>query len=238
MTILLIPLLSSFTLIRKNVIHFKAEDGVTITANNYFLKKTSPYILLFHQEQSSRGEYDSIAERLVKIGYNCLAVDLRSGNKYGFIENETAKIAKAEGKPVEILESLIDIRAAINYAWNLNGQDVILMGSASSASLILIEGKTSEHVRALISLSPGEYFQPMFDMKSVLKDFSKKVFVGCSAIEFPYIQEMFSDISEEYKTIFKPVDGPGARGSASLLSKNPTRDEYWLSLLIFFNSIR
>lgn len=238
LTVLLIILFTSFKIIRKKLVQFNAEDEITVTANHYFSKKSSPYILLFHQEGSSRGEYDSIAERFVKMGYNCLSVDLRSGLKFGFVENETAKSLQVKGKSAEGLESLMDIKAAIDYIWNLSGQNMILLGSASSASLVLIEGKTNEHVKAVIAFSPGEYFRPALDMKSFLTAYPKSVFVGCSDQEFNYIQDMFSGMDSNNKIIFRPTFGPGARGTAALLRENPTRDEYWLSLLIYFKSIR
>ena len=236
--VLLIVLFTSSKIIRKKLVQFKAEDEITVTANHYFSKKSSPYILLFHQEGSSRGEYDSIAERFVKLGYNCLAVDLRSGQKFGYVENETAKSLLSSGKTAESLESLKDIKAAINYIWTLSGQSMILLGSSSSASLVLIEGKTNVHVKAIIAFSPGEYFRPALDMKSFLTDYPKKVFVGCSDQDFNYIQEMFSGMDGNNKIIFRPTFGSGSRGISALLRENPTRDEYWLSLLIYFRSIR
>lgn len=226
------------SLIRKNKVEFKADDGITITADNYFTNKTSPYLILFHQERSSRGEYDSIVERFVKIGYNCLVVDLRSGDKYGFVENETSRNLSDDVRPATVMESIKDVKASIEYAWNLNREKVILLGSASSASLALLEGKNNDMVKAVIALSPGEYFQPAVGMKSYLSGFPKKIFVGCSTNELPFVEEMFSDTDPSNITIFKPSYGTGERGSAALLRGGSNRDEYWLSLLIFFNSIK
>jgi dienelactone hydrolase len=62
-------------------VSFHAEDGLKITADLYLIDFSEPFILLFHQAESSRGEYNDIAPRLNKLGYNCLAVDLRSGQK-------------------------------------------------------------------------------------------------------------------------------------------------------------
>jgi dienelactone hydrolase len=238
LALLLSILFTSFRIIRKKTVRFKAEDGVTITANHYFSKKSSPYILLLHQEQSSRGEFDSIADRFTKMNYNCLAIDLRSGYKHGFIENETAKDIIKSGKTVNILESLKDIKAAIEYSWNLSGEEIILFGSGSSASLALIEGKDNKHVKAVIAFSPGEYFKPAIDMKTFLTGYPKSVYVGTSDQEFNYIQDMFSGMDGKNKIIFRPNFGPGSRGTSALLRSNPTRDEYWLSLLIYFKSLK
>lgn len=209
-----------------------------ITADHYFSNKSLPYIILLHQELSSRGEFDSIAERIVKTGYNCLAVDLRNGQKFGFVENKTYKSAQEENISYQVMDALKDISASIEYAWDLSGQEVILLGSGTSASLALIEGKTNEHIRAVIALSPGEYFRPELDMKTFLTGYSKRTFVACTDIEYPFVFEMFSGMDDKYKTIFKPGSGQGARGTMALHNENPTRDEYWLSLLLFLRSIR
>ena len=236
--ILLVFLFSSSDIIRKHVVRFTAVDGVVITADHYFVRKSLPYILLLHQELSSRGEFDSIAEKIVKIGYNCLAIDLRTGQKYGYIENETSRAVSEGDKPFQPMDAVKDISAATEYAWNLSNQKIILLGSGISASLALIEAKTNEYTKAVIALSPGEYFRPEIDMKSFLADYSKMTFVSCAHVEYPFIIEMFSGMEDKYKTIFKPSSGAGARGSMAYYDDNPAKDEYWLSLLLFLRSIR
>jgi len=68
---------------------FSTSDGLTITADLYLKDKDLPFILLFHQGNYSRGEYKEIAPKLLNLNYNCLSVDLRSGGKVNFVENET-----------------------------------------------------------------------------------------------------------------------------------------------------
>gem|GEM_PF-5977157 len=76
-------------------ISFKSADGILITADSYVPHTTtSPLILLFHQAGSSRGEYNEIAPRLNELGFNCIAVDLRSG------EFSRGKITKPLFMPV------------------------------------------------------------------------------------------------------------------------------------------
>jgi len=229
---------SSSGIVRKSIVHFTAEDGTVITADHYFIKNSLPYIILLHQEFSSRGEFDPIAEKIMKLGYNGLAVDLRSGEKYGYIDNETAKSLQEQNKYVHTMDALKDISAAVEYAWNLSGQKLVLLGSGISASLALIEAKNNDHIKAVIALSPGEYFRPGLEMKSYLSDFSKMTYVACTSTEYTFIQEMFSEMDNTSKIIFRPSSGPGARGAMALHDNNPTRDEYWLSLLLFFRTIR
>ena len=75
-------------------VHYKSKDGIQITADLYMSHKTSaPFIVLFHQARWSRGEYREIAPKLNKMGFNCLAVDQRSGDAVNGVENETKKSA-------------------------------------------------------------------------------------------------------------------------------------------------
>jgi len=116
----------------KEKVTFEAEDGIEITADKYLENEEYPYILLFHQAGSSRGEFNDIAERFLKLRYNCLAVDLRSGDNSNYVKNETALKAGGQHSSVSFLDAAQDIRAAIDYAWNLNPKEVILLGSSFS----------------------------------------------------------------------------------------------------------
>jgi len=63
-------------------ITFPSHEGVTITADLYITNedKNIPFIVLFHQAGFSRGEYREIAPKLNKLGFNCMAIDQRSGD--------------------------------------------------------------------------------------------------------------------------------------------------------------
>ena len=227
----------SSQVIRKSQVFFKSADGLLVTADLYKSLNSNPYVILFHQEQSSRGEFDSIASRFIKMNYNCMSVDLRSGDKFGFVKNETAIRAKQEGFSMKLRKASLDMEAAIDFLSQFSDQKVTLFGSASSASLALIVGLNNENVNSVVALSPGEYFSPEFELKKVLSNYPKPVFVACTEEEYPY----FSDIegfTGSDKTLFKPTISKGQRGTNALKRENPARDEYWLSLLIFFKSLR
>ncbi len=94
-------------------INFKASDGVNVTADLYMPHETSaPFIILYHQAGYSRGEYLSIAPQLNAMGFNCMAVDQRSGDKVNGIINETHKGAVAANLPTEYLDAIPDMEAA------------------------------------------------------------------------------------------------------------------------------
>ena len=191
-------MLLSLTMLQgnKEKVKFPSEDGLEITADKYLVNEEYPYILLFHQAGSSRGEFRDIAEKILKLRYNCLAVDLRSGDNANFVNNETASRARGAGKSVNYLDARDDMVAAIDYAYDLNARDVILLGSSYSASLALLEGMTHPRVGAVIAFSPGEYFGNDLRLEDSLKTVSKPLFVAVTNREQPYVKQMLSDYSE------------------------------------------
>lgn len=235
---LLFPNISFSQFARKTKVTFPSEDGLIITADNYFSKKSNPYILFFHQEGASRGEFSTIAERFIKMNYNCLAVDLRSGERYGFILNETASKAKEIGLSNVLYESLKDIRASIAYVKKINTHPVILFGSSFSASLALIAAMNDEDVKAVIAFSPGEFFLPDIEMKTVIQDINKPVFIGMSQQEAEYVNKMLVSKNNNNIVVFQPSDEPGKRTAEALLDTNQSNNEYWLALLIFMRSLQ
>lgn len=220
----------------KHKVSFLAEDGIEITADKYIANEEYPYILLFHQARSSRGEFNGIAERFLKLRYNCLAVDLRSGGNSNYVSNETARNAGGENLSVKYLDAAPDIRAAIDYAWGLNPKEVILLGSSYSASLVMLEGKENQHVKAVIAFSPGEYFGDDLRMEDALDSFTKPLFIAVTKREEPYVRQMMNNIPRDEYTLFLP-EKSGVHGARALWENNPSKDEYWLALLMFINNL-
>ncbi|NOQ90639.1 MAG: alpha/beta fold hydrolase, partial [Gammaproteobacteria bacterium] len=121
-------------------INFNSADGLLITADRYtpHSKNTTPLIVLFHQAGSSRGEYNEIAPQLNKLGFNCIAVDLRSGEYSRDKDNETAIRASNKNLPTSYADALPDIIAALKYARkHFSDSKVIAWGSSYSAALVL-----------------------------------------------------------------------------------------------------
>jgi pimeloyl-ACP methyl ester carboxylesterase len=209
-----------------------------VTADLYLQDKGYPFIILYHQANFSRGEYQETAPKLMKLGYNCLAVDLRSGKEVNFIQNETAARAHEKHLPTEYLDAEKDMLAAIDFCKTYNSSKVVLLGSSYSASLSLKIAKDNNRVAAIIAFSPGEYFQPQVTLKKALAKFDKPIFVASTKSENPFIKEMFSGISGNQITWFVPSKNPGIHGSRALWQTTPESDECWLSLLMFFKSLK
>lgn len=224
-------------ILRKSIVSYYASDSVLVTATHYQGRKTDPYILLFHQEFSSRGEFDSIASRFVKMRYNCLAVDLRGGEKYGYVENETTRRAREMGQNNRPEQAGLDVKASVDYAWRLSQKPIVLLGSSFSATLCLIEGAGDERVKAVMAFSPGEFFVEK-DLRSLLSGYSKRVFVASTVSESPFTEAMFAGTDKDLKTMFVPRYGEGMRGIKALYRENPSYDEYWFAILVFIKNLQ
>jgi dienelactone hydrolase len=135
-------------------ITLKASDGLTIFGRLYKAAKPRALILLFHQAGSSKDEYATIAPRLVQAGYSALAIDQRAGGSlYG--KNETAAALRHDAN---YLEARPDLQAALDWG-RTQELPIILWGSSYSSSLIFpLAAGDPQGIIALLSFSPGEYF--------------------------------------------------------------------------------
>jgi len=212
-------------------------DGLEITADEYIIDPFKPYVLLFHEQGSSRGEFNTIARRLCKLNYNCLAVDLRNGGNDNFVSNETAKQLREMRLEAGLKDIEQDALAAIRYVNEKSNLPVVLLGSGANGSLSLKIALSNSDVRAVIALSPGEYFMPEIKIQDTISNLKKPVFITSTKAEFPYVSELASGIEKDYVTLFEPKQGAGERGSGSFSVDYDYNTEYWLALILFFKDL-
>jgi len=223
-------------------ISFKSTDGLLITADRYtpHEKISTPLIVLFHQAGSSRGEYSEIAPRLNKLGFNCIAVDLRSGEYSRGKDNETAIRAGDAGLPTSYADALPDIIAALNYAdTHYSHSKIIAWGSSYSAALALkVAGDHPELVDAVISFSPGEYFSHVGKSKTWIRDSAKNIkaatFITSSKNEVGSWAAIYDVINTSSKQSFIPKTA-GKHGSKALWKKYAGSQDYWDAVTEFLN---
>lgn len=222
----------------KTSITIKSKDGLPIIADVYKVENSSkPTILLFHQAGYSRGEYLEIAPKLNALGYSCIAIDQRSGKAVNGIVNETHAAAKKANKKTEFVDAAQDLRATIEYAINeLDSKEIILWGSSYSSSLVFILGNEfAEHVSAILSFAPGEYFK--YDEKKI-EDYSSTidipVFITSAKNEYKNWKAIFDRIPSKSKTNYIPED-KGHHGSKALWEKSEGHELYWKNVIDFLN---
>ena len=218
-------------------ITFLSKDGVIITADLYFVSDTLPYMILCHQAGYSRGEYLETGPKLTKFGYNCIAIDMRSGDEVNGVKNETAFGAKTKNKSTTYLDAEQDILSAIDYAYKKSNKKVILVGSSYSASLALKIGTSNDKVKAVIAFSPGEYFGAKLNLKEAIKNYDKPLFVASTKAEAADVSALIKDIKSQKKQQCTP-SGKGEHGSKALWKASPDCHEYWLTLLMFMRDLK
>ena len=213
-------------------ITFPSSDGLLITADLYLVSDSLPYMILCHQAGYSRAEYAETGSKFCHLGYNCLAIDARSGNEVNGVKNETAALATAKKKPTTYLDAEKDILAAIDYAYTKSGKKVFLVGSSYSASLVLKIAATNKKVKAVMAFSPGEYFGTKLKLKDAIANLTVPVFVTSSKDESKDVTTLISDVKSKIKNQFVPTS-KGKHGSSCLWKDNPGYHEYWFAIMMF-----
>lgn len=218
-------------------ITFPASDGVIVTADMYFVSDSFPYMVLCHQAGYSRAEYAETAKKFCYLGYNCIAIDQRSGNEVNGVKNETAISAFKKKKPSTYLDAEKDILAAVDYAYNKSGKKVVLVGSSYSASLALKIAATNKKVKAVLAFSPGEYFGTKLKVKEAISILSVPVFVTSAKEEAPDVTTLISEVKSKIKNQFIPTS-KGKHGSSCLWKENPGYHEYWFAIMMFMKQVK
>ena len=222
-------------------VNFPTKDNLAVTADLYWTgDANAAFILLFHQANYSRGEYLEIAPKLNALGYNCLAIDQRSGGSVNGVVNETNKAAKAAGLPTAYPDAYADLQSALNYVESTyTPKKLIVWGSSYSSSLALI--LASEHpneIAAVLAFSPGEYFK--LDGKQVA-DYAAKIkqpaFITSAKSEEKAWRGIANVITSSGSVFFVPKDS-GRHGSSALIDQTPNHAEYWTAVEQFLASLK
>ncbi|MFC2175855.1 hypothetical protein ACFLR1_02640 [Bacteroidota bacterium] len=222
----------------KRRVKFPSKDGVTITADLYEVNPDYPWIVLFHQANSSRGEFQDIAPRLNMLELNCMAVDLRSGKEDNFIVNETYVLARDTKLNTGYLDAEQDMITAIEKAYVMAGnRPVIILGSSYSASLALKLAKEMRQIKAVLAFSPGEHFGQELNVAKTISGLSKPTFVTCASDEKKWTDGIITGIAKDKLIYFVPRSG-GVHGARSLNKDTKGQTEYWIQVLNFTQLLR
>ena len=212
-------------------IEFASGDGLMITADHYHVNKSKQIIVLCHQAGYSRGEYVDIADSLNKLGFNCLAIDQRSGSSVNGVTNETNTRATAAGKPTGYNDAKQDIVAAILWAKNYYNKDVILWGSSYSAALSLVISNENADVEKVMVFSPGEYLAGV-NVETSVTGLNKPAFLTSSKSEASGVTNFLNVITSSSKVQFTPT-GSGVHGARALWTSQTDHAEYWVAVKSF-----
>lgn len=215
-------------------ISFPSSDGLEITADLYLAHEDpkTPLIVLFHQANSSRGEYREIAPSLNRMGFNCMAVDQRSGSKMAGVKNETAARAEKEDKGTSYVDALPDLVTSLTVARKRWGKGkIIAWGSSYSAGLVLhLASDQPRLADAVLSFAPGEYYTRSGKPGDWIAKSTSKIevptFITSAKNEHQQWKNMFEGISKDLRTSYLP-ESAGRHGSRALWKETPDHAGYW-----------
>ncbi len=212
---------------RQDTLEFPSADGLTMRAVMYSIDSTSPVIVLCHQAKMNNYEYAEIAPKLNGMGYNCLALDQRSGGAIDAHDNKTNANALAANKETTYQSAIPDIEAGVNHAFETWGQPVILWGSSYSASLCLKVATNNDRVKAVVGFSPIAKFDDGTSAAEYFKNYNTKpIFITSTEKEAGALEKAFKHLPETVLTQFYP-DTKGTHGSKALWSSDPANAYYW-----------
>jgi len=226
------------------LVSFPAADGIQVSADLYVASpKTAAFVILYHQAGWSRGEYREIAPRLATMGLNVLAVDQRSGGKVRGVVNLTHARAVAAGKTTDYVDALPDMQAAIDYARAEHARGkLILWGSSYSSALVLrLAARPANHIDAVLSFSPGEYFarfgKPKDWIRQAARTLQQPVFITSARNERRQWQAIYASIPSPKKRSYVPR-GAGQHGSRALWTRFADAPGYWAAVQTFLDDVR
>ena len=216
-----------------------APDGLNINANVYDIDKDAPVIVLCHQAQYNKHEYDGIGERLNALGFNCIAIDQRSGGPITNKQNWTNIRARQQGLGVDYLDAEQDIIAAVNFAAQVYKGKLILWGSSYSSTLALYVGMANDNVDAVVSFSPCDYFTSKKpSLAETLPSLKKAMFVTSSKREVEELTTLLSGMTLSQNQVHFVPDSSGYHGSKALWKGQPDGEEYWEAVTAFLETVK
>ncbi len=216
-------------------VNFMAEDGLTVSGRYYRAGAPKALILLFHQANSSKDEYATIAPRLVEQGYSALAIDQRAGGGM-FGTNQTAARMTA---PATYGDALHDLDAALSWGRSMQLPTIVWGSSYSSALVFELAAKHPNEISAVLAFSPGEYLGPGDPVAAAAAKTTVPVFVAVSSdpSELTAARSIYARVPSTAKTLYVPSNG--IHGSSTLIAdRNPKGAEAnWAKVAAFLASV-
>src|SRR5437868_1245371 len=130
-------------------VDFKASDGTILKASYFAAARPGPAVLLYHQSNRTRKEWDDVARQLAAAGINTLTVDVRGHGETGGQESHGE--ARKKQWP-------LDLDAAFQYLISQPGvrRDVIGIGGAGVIGVensVETARRHADQVKSLVLLS-------------------------------------------------------------------------------------
>lgn len=138
---------------------YQAEDGVVIAASWVVPPDQArpPVVILFHELEGSRDQWDKFIPVLVNEGYAVLTPDLRS---FG----ESTRVVRDGGEELyeltDLDEMLLDVDAALKWLGDRSDVDldrVGIIGAGDGGNLAYVSTAVFPEVKTAIAMTPRPY---------------------------------------------------------------------------------
>jgi dienelactone hydrolase len=154
-------------------VSYEAQDGVRIAASWYFPpgETKPPAVILLHEENGNRAQWNDLIPILVKEKYAVLAPDLR-----GFGESNKI-IRDGREEPYQLTnrqDALLDVDAALRWLKERGDVDmerIGLVGARLGADLAYVSLGLFPGLRAGIAITPDPY-KPDDPLLTTIQDFA------------------------------------------------------------------
>ena len=143
----------------REAVTYQAEDGVRIVAG-WFLPPDEvrpAVVILLHQLQGSREQWDPLIPVLVDEGYAVLAPDLRSFGESTVVMRDGKQEPYTLSGPEAML---LDVAAALEWLKGRSDVDlrrIGVIGASVGANLAYVSTGTFPEVKTAIAMSPSPY---------------------------------------------------------------------------------
>ncbi len=172
---------------------------------------------MFHQAGSNAGEYETIAPAIAALGFDCIAVDQRSG---GAMWGRTNRTASKSGSG-EFLDAYSDLVGALHFAQAAKYSTILAWGSSYSASLVLRLASENPGIRGVLVFSPGEYMEDTTVVTKWATGVTVPVFFACTPEELPDGRSQIAGALSSQSHVVVALPG-GVHGSSTLIPAKST----------------
>ncbi|RJQ14322.1 alpha/beta hydrolase [Candidatus Parcubacteria bacterium] len=227
-------------------ITFQTEDGVKIVADWYQPETQSQgknerpktdqpgikkAILMLHMMPSDKTSWKSLAEKLTKVGFYCLATDLRG---HGESTNSTkGPLNYNKFVDQEHQLSRLDVLGAIKFLKDIGftKEKIVLIGASVGANLAIDYAAHNPDIKAIVALSPGLDYKGIEIEAAISKLTQKQFLLLAASQEDSYSFSSVKILSEKTKAqkqtkLFKNV----GHGTDMLIKEKDLENEIvdWL----------
>jgi len=214
-----------------DAVTYQTEDGVRIVAGWFLPDKTNPpVVILLHEENGTRAQWDSLIPTLVDKGFAVLAPDLR-----GFGQSTTI-VRDGKEEPYQFAkrqDAILDVHAALIWLGtqsNLDLNHIGIVGARLGADLAYVSTGAFPAVKAAIAITPTA-FTPEDPLLTLIRDYdSHDVFIMAGS------RKQWEDATTLGIRVQNPggrryVDHPELDGVALMSIDEPIKDILnWLTM--------